>query len=224
MKRQHLALSLIAAALATPASAQVFWINEFHYDNDGGDIGEFVEVVGPSSFAGDLSTIALTLYNGNGGVPYGGSPHTLDTFTPGASANGFTFYSKNIVSIQNGPPNGADGLSLSQGTTVFQFLSYEGTLTATAGPASGLTSTDIGVSQADGTPGTQPGDTPVGTSLGLTGSGSGYANFTWSVIANDTPGAANVGLTLVPEPHEYALAAALGLAGLVVLRRRQARA
>ena len=53
---------------------------------------------------------------------------------------------------------------------VVQFLSYEGTFTATEGPANGMSSTDIGVAEDNGT-------TAVGKSLQLTGSGGA---FTWS--------------------------------------------
>ena len=50
--------------------------------------------------------------------------------------------------IQNGSP---DGIALVDASgAVMQFLSYEGTLTAVGGPADGLTSTDIGVSEGGG--------------------------------------------------------------------------
>ena len=41
------------------------WINEFHYDNDGGDTGEAVEVAGPAGT--DLTDFQLVLYSD--GVP-----------------------------------------------------------------------------------------------------------------------------------------------------------
>src|SRR5690606_26192064 len=40
------------------------WINEFHYDNIGADVGEFVEIAGPAGL--DLSNYRLLLYNGGG--------------------------------------------------------------------------------------------------------------------------------------------------------------
>ncbi|MFT5265348.1 MAG: hypothetical protein ACI8YQ_004101, partial [Polaribacter sp.] len=49
----------------TPAA---IWINEFHYDNTGGDSGEFVEVAGNAAF--DLSTCDIVLYNGASGASY----------------------------------------------------------------------------------------------------------------------------------------------------------
>src|SRR5690606_11280214 len=41
------------------------WINEFHYDNIGADVGEFVEIAGPSGL--DLSNYRLLFYNGSDG-------------------------------------------------------------------------------------------------------------------------------------------------------------
>jgi hypothetical protein len=48
-------------------STSVF-INEFHYDNDGPDTGEFIEIAClPGT---DLTGWSLVLYNGNGGASY----------------------------------------------------------------------------------------------------------------------------------------------------------
>ena len=174
-----LLLTLFAAA---PAQAQ--WINEFHYDNAGGDEGEAVEVVLPS--AADPADFDLYLYNGSSGVIYGGSPINLTTFTAGASAEGLTVYSAAIAGIQNGAP---DGLALTENGTLVpgQFLSYEGAFDATDGPAVGVTSTDIGVEEL--------GDTPIGQSLQLIGTGTTYDAFTWSGPADDSFGAVNDGQT-----------------------------
>ncbi|MBK8389903.1 MAG: hypothetical protein IPL23_11765 [Saprospiraceae bacterium] len=48
-------------------------INEFHYDNNSTDVGEFIEVrIGdPQPAAMDLSGYSVVLYNGSGGVTYG---------------------------------------------------------------------------------------------------------------------------------------------------------
>src|SRR5687768_11760685 len=43
-------------------------ISEFHYDNAGDDVGEFVEVSGPAGT--DLTGWQILLYNGNGGAVY----------------------------------------------------------------------------------------------------------------------------------------------------------
>ena len=120
-------------------------INEFHYDSPGADQNEGVEV--KLRYAGGISTsqlssVVVTLYNGQNGLSY--ATHSLDTFTEGVTDNGFTYYYKMITGIQNGGP---DGISLS-GVQTIQFLSYEGTFTAADGPANGIQSTDIGISES----------------------------------------------------------------------------
>ena len=71
--------------------------------------------------------------------------------------------------------------------TVLEFICYEGTMTAADGPAAGLECTDIGVAQTS--------SSAVGSSLGLTGTGTSKADFTWSAIDSATPGNANTGQT-----------------------------
>lgn len=175
----------LASILSAPALAQDLWINEFHYDNAGGDVGEFVEVVVADGVSAAPADLAVVLYNGSNGSDY--ATHTLDTFTA-TTIPGFTIYDKAIAGIQNGGP---DGLALIDTGAVVQFLSYEGSFTATSGPASGQTSVDIGVAEDSGT--------PIGESLQLAGTGSAYADFTWSAPANETPGAVNNGQTLVAQ-------------------------
>lgn len=155
------------------------WINELHYDNDGVDTGEFVELAG---IAGTVLTgYRILLYNGGGGAVY--NTVNLSGTIPNEQ-NGFgtvrIAYPAN--GIQNGSP---DGVALvGPDDAVIAFLSYEGVFTATSGPAAGMTSTDVGVIE----PGTQ-----TGTSIGLVGTGDDSADFTWALIADDTPGAVNVG-------------------------------
>ena len=202
-------------ALATAAQADVtdssFWINEFHYDNASTDVGEFVEVVIPATFS-SLSDLAVVLYNGNGGAVY--DTDTLDTFVAGATVGDFKIYSFTYPSngIQNGSPDGIAFVNTAT-ATVYQYISYEGSFQAVGGAAGGLTSTDIGVSEA--------GTEATGNSLYLTGSGNSYLDFTWTGPLTATPGALNTGqtLTAIPEPASMAL---LGLSGLVLLRRRRA--
>ena len=87
-----------------------------------------------------------------------------------------------ISGIQNGAPY---GLALCYGSHVIsgQFLSYEGTIVATNGPAIGITSTDIGVSESS--------TTPVGKSLQLIGNGTKYSDFTWGGPYTSTFGSVN---------------------------------
>lgn len=165
-----------------PAPADVF-VNEFHYDNTGTDSGEFVEIAVGQGYTGTLAGTSLVLYDGAGGGTKG--THTLDTFTAGdLMPTGHRLYSKYIAGIENGP----DGFAIVRGTTVLQYISYEGSFTASSGPAAGLTSVNIGV--------TQGGSDLVGqAALGLRGTGSKPADFSWfkfSSIAH-SPGQANAG-------------------------------
>ncbi len=154
--------------------APVVYLNEFHYDNIGSDIGEFIEVAGTAGT--DLTGWSLVLYNGSNGTAY--NTIALDGVLADTD-DGIGFDVTDLPSngLQNGAPDGialvnADG-------AVVEFLSYEGTLTAVDGPASGLTSTDIGVSESSAT--------AIGDSLQRNDDG------TWSGPAAQTKGAANAG-------------------------------
>ena len=137
---------LTAASHAAAPTAP--FISEIAYDNDGTDADEFVEVQLPAGTSSD--GLSIVLYNGNGGASYATYP--LPTRT--APTEGPSVVYVATPGIQNGSP---DGLALVRGDgTVVEFLSYEGTMTATGGPASGMTSTDIGLTE---------GTDPVGQSL-----------------------------------------------------------
>ncbi|NBC06264.1 MAG: T9SS type A sorting domain-containing protein [Bacteroidetes bacterium] len=159
-----------------PSTAEVF-ISEFHYDNAGSDVNEFVEVAVADSYTGALSDLSVVLYNGSNGTSY--DTKTLDQFTPGATAGGVTYYSFTYPTngIQNGGP---DGIALACGGAAFQFISYEGTFTASNGPAAGMSSTDIGINE--------PGSTAVGSSLE-------FFNWAWVLVCQNTKGSQNQGIT-----------------------------
>ncbi|MGZ8869334.1 MAG: endonuclease, partial [Thermoanaerobaculia bacterium] len=55
-----LALSLVCSTLF--AADPAVFINEFHYDNTGGDTGEFIEIAGPAGT--NLTGYVIELYNG----------------------------------------------------------------------------------------------------------------------------------------------------------------
>ena len=152
------------------------FINEIHYDNDGTDTNEGIEISGPSGL--DLSDYALTLYNGNNSEQY----RTINlSGTIPSSTSGFGAIFFNIAGLQNGAP---DGVALSNNGTLIQFLIYEGTITAKNGVAAGQTSTDIGVSESNSS-------TPVGHSLQLSGTGTTYEDFTWSGPSDSSYNAVN---------------------------------
>lgn len=147
-------------------SSPVVWINEIHYDNTGVDVGEFIEVAGTAGL--NLNGYSLVLDNGVQRLQYSTTPLSG---TISNESNGFGAVAVNYSTdgIQNGAP---DGMALVEGTTVIQYLSYEGSFVAVDGPAAGLTSINIGVQEA--------GAEPVGQSLQLKGSGNKYADFTWT--------------------------------------------
>jgi len=160
------------------------WINEIHYNNSGGDVDEAIELAGP--VGKDLSGWTVVLYNGADGKPYDTYPLSG---TLAAAQAPLTLGTLQIpaTGMQNGAP---DGIALVDGSTVVQFISYQGTFTGKNGPANNMTSVDIGVAETD--------STPVGYSLQLAGSGCSYADFShfWQIPAQSTFGAPNRNQTL----------------------------
>ena len=172
--------ALISAMWASQVFATDIFINELHYDNSGGDVGEFVEVVAPAGT--DLTGYKVLFYNGSNGTQYNSRELVGLVADMG---NGFGTYAIDVSGIQNGAPDGVALVDAS--SNVIQFLSYEGSFTATAGVLSGLTSVDIGVSQSS--------STPAGASLQLTGTGAQYSDFTWQAFTTATKDAVNEGQT-----------------------------
>ena len=155
------------------------WINEIHYDNDGDDEYERVEIAGTAGI--DLSGYRILHYNGSGGSLIPASNIDVTGSIPDQQAG---FGTKNFfTTLQNGS---GDALALvDPADNVIQFLSYEGTVVATEGPADGMTSVDIGVTESNAS-------TPVGQSLQLQGTGNTYTDFTWAENIDDTIGEINV--------------------------------
>ena len=158
--------------------ASAIWVNEIHYDNDGTDVGEFVEIAGAAGF--DLTGYEIFYYNG---------PFVDATTTPLSGiipneGNGFGAIAFFVPGLMDGP---SDGLALvDPAGNVLYFLSYEGTLTAANGPAAGLQSTNIG---------TEPSDTPIGQSLQVFGITT-LSSFTWQGPLPESPGLLNAGQSL----------------------------
>lgn len=172
-----------ALCLAWSLKAQTpIFINEIHYDNTGTDAGEAIEIAGPAGTI--LTGWSIVLYNGSGGAVY--DTDALSGTIPNLGGGfGVVVLTYPVNGIQNGSP---DGIALvDAANAVIQFLSYEGSFTAVGGPANGIVSTDIGVSEN--------GSEPVGQSLRLSGTGTNYEDFIWNSPAAASFGDFNTGQT-----------------------------
>ncbi len=156
------------AAQAAPPPVR---IAEIHYDNTGTDSGEAIEISAPVGT--DLTGWSIVLYNGADSAAYG--TRTLSGAVPATcGTRGVMVVTYASNGIQNGSP---DGVALVSPGGLVEFLSYEGTFTAAGGAATGVTSTDIGVTEA--------GTEPLGLSLQRNGTG------TWNAPAANTFGSCN---------------------------------
>ncbi len=154
------------------------FINEIHYDNNGADQNEFIELAVIEGL--NLSGWSLHFYNGSDGEVY--KKYNFTDWFFNNTINGFGFAAVYISGIQNGPP---DGIVLSDAkNNIVQFLSYEGSFTASSGIASGLTSTNIEVFESN--------QTSKNFSLQLKGQGQEYNDFSWGMPQKSTFGDANV--------------------------------
>lgn len=185
---------LLFIVFATIETYGDLWINEFHYDNVGGDVNEFVELVVTSDVMNNRDDYLLSFYNGSDSEVYKTISLDSSNFMSNAENNvkDYSFLYAEISGIQNGAP---DGLCLSDtDSNIYQFISYEGGLTASGGPADGMISTDIGVSESS--------STDSSFSMQLVGNGWNYASFSWDKPKKNTMGKVNTGqtFTAVPEP------------------------
>lgn len=206
--RVHNLITAAGVVLATgPAFGATVFINELHYDNVSGDIGEAVEIAGPAGT--DLNHWQVVFYNGGNGSPY--ATLNLSGVLPDEQA-GVGAVSFEQSGIQNGGP---DGLALVDPLGVVrEFLSYEGSFTAVGGPADGLASMDMGVAETT--------STPEGESLQRFGTGRTSPDFTWTGPATASFGSLNGGQTITPVPLPAAatlLLPSLAVAGLLARRR-----
>ncbi len=209
MRSGILVFSVIAFAFFAAPSllwADV-WINEFHYSNVGGDVGEFFEIAGPAGT--NLTGWKVYGYRDSGTIY---KTVTLSDTIPDQQ-NGMGTLDFAMSSMQNGP---ADGLALADAAGgLIQLISYEGTLVGSEGPAQGVTSIDVGVEESDST-------TPVGYSLQL--GGNGYkawphpGHFYWQAPLTETPGAVNTNQTFDPTAVELVFFAATGYGNHASLR------
>ncbi|MEO8002588.1 MAG: endonuclease [Arenimonas sp.] len=166
------------------ANAEVF-INEFHYDDStsSGDTGEKVEVL--ATAGENLATYRIYLYNGTGNTT-AATYYDNDLLPAGSNVTcGATVKIAVLSYPSNGIQNGAnDGIALVNGSgSLVQFISYEGAIKASNGPAAGVTSTNLSVAEDN--------NTAPGKSLQLGGTGTGSSSFTWRAAATQTSGACN---------------------------------
>ena len=167
------------------------FFNEFHYDNIGTDTNEFIEIIVGPGFAGQLSDINVSLYNGDiaaNAVVYNTLNLATDFISHGDSG-GYRIFSttRPANGLQNGP---RDGFSIVDVATsqVLQLLSYGGVFTA-----DGISSTAIPVSESNSS-------TALGSSIGLSSSG-------WAASSgSNTKGALNTGQALAPVPLPQGIA------------------
>lgn len=177
-----IALSSGMLSLSHSANAASVFINEFHYDNSGPDIDEGLEIAATAGT--NLDGWQLLFYNGSDGTVY--KSNELGGIIPNQE-NGYGVLSFNSSGIQNGP---ADAFALVNDLgSVMDFISYEGSVTATEGAALGLSSVDVGVSE--------PTNTALGMSLQKLGLGVDSDDFSWA-INQASFGSINSGQTFNP--------------------------
>ena len=168
---------------AASGSASNVRISEFHYDNESTDTNESVEIEGDAN--GSLAGWSLVLYSGStGSATQGQSYGTIalsGTLPSSCGTRGVLSFA--AAGLQNGDK---DGFALVNAAgAVVEFLSYEGSFTATNGPAAGMTSTDVGVDE-DPAP-------AAGRSLQRAGNG------TWFGPSASTFGACNAATPPLPQ-------------------------
>jgi endonuclease/exonuclease/phosphatase family metal-dependent hydrolase len=185
-----------------PLPAGIF-VNEFHYDNAGTDVGEFIEVVVGPGFTGNLSDINIVLYNGSSNpaaaAPYTSSS-TFNLATAFAQTSEVTVAGSDIPfrirvanlpvdGLQNGPNDGIAVINTAT-SQVLQAIAYEGAFTAGSGPAAGTSFANLPVSQSSAP--------EAGSSLGKSGSGAVATDFGWATsIGTNSKGLTNSGQTFV---------------------------
>ncbi len=173
----------LSTASNPPLTTAEPWINEFHYDNTDPDANESVEIGGPAGYS--LTGWSLALY-GPTGTQYG--TVNLSGTLP-SQRSGFGFRSFSASGLHDGPA----GIALvGPGAMIRQFISYEGTITATNGPAIGRTSTNVGVSETS----TNTSD----KSLQLAGK---LGSFTWQAPSSSSQNFPNAGQYFLSPPREF---------------------
>ena len=155
-----------------------------HYVSGGADDGEFVELA--HEMAENVDQCYLVLYNGNTGRTYGSELHVGTDGIRGDNEHdhvgGLSFVYFDIDNLRGSASGNGMALVDGRNGAVLQFISYDGTFTAQNGPAAGMQSFDIGVSERGGNP---------GGSLQLTGSGCQFDHFSFEKTTVATKGHRN---------------------------------
>ena len=167
-------VTVLALFVSGYGSAQ--YINEFHYDNQGSDIGEFIEIVMHHPQPENLVNYRIYLYNGADSMVIDSNGRSLSGITPNCDIDSCFYVWSTLDLLQNGPDGIAFVYESETDTIVYDFISYEGVILALDGPALGMSSLDVGIEES--------GNTPVGWSLQLDSTG------TW-VAGPATPGSIN---------------------------------
>ena len=149
---------ILFLSIASISFAQGPLITEFHYDDSSPqDSFEFVEVYLPDPQPANLSHYKITLYQGSSVPPIAeiGDIHRFRTLADncmtGDTPNGMYYVvefpdTMYLGFVFGGIENGPDAIAFSgPGDVVYKFLSYSAPsgITATEGPAMGMTSTPI---------------------------------------------------------------------------------
>lgn len=167
----------IQCATVTPEP----WINEIHYNNNGADANEGIEIAGESGI--NLNNYIVVFYRGDG-TQQGATLNLSGIITNEGSGYGAESFPR------IGLLNGTGGIALYNITNnnLVQSISYEGTVIAVEDVAAGRTSIDIGQFETNAT--------LVSESLQLTGTGTFYSDFIWQSPAAASMGTINVGQTI----------------------------
>lgn len=185
----HLSVfGLVLAITAFPlrGNAQTGWINELHYDNDGPDSGEFVEIVIANADRHDIDDFSLYLLNGSDGSIYASAAGSA--FVEGETEGLFTLYTWEPSSLHNGN----DGVALVHRGKLLHFISYEGPFVGSESPVLDQPSTDVGVEELP--------TTLQNRSLQLRGNGGDGGAFTWTGPETASPGTVNANQFLLALP------------------------
>lgn len=170
----------------------VVFINEIHYENNGEDVDEGVEIAGPANFS--LDGYELLFYetiSPSQGQLYLVLPlyDRIDNEGNGYGALWFPV---------PGMADGSGGIALYNTITqtVVQFLGYRNAFTAIDGAAAGMTSTLI--VQSNGSGAFESAAFEAGTSLQLEGEGACPQDLNWNMMVPMSIGTLNANQTVLP--------------------------